>query len=270
LEVSTFSSPGQSQPIAVDKIGEDQLIVILPRSNVQFADDGSQYLRYELTFKSPSHSWNPFSQGKVVKRELIFWKLPKIMAHYIISPTIKISLPVEHTSFWADLSPHGKDGTFPAPVSVPPDMVANDWIIDTNALLSLTWANPKQSGGSSCTGVDRNTVTPTGFVYDVQLGHNSSFLHMSDGMAVCEAAVPVMRARTTTGPGQIVEGDLNWTDDANPYLPSGTQKYTIKLKMFDGRSYLITDDANVPYGVVEIQRQGNTSVLFRPHPPSDF
>jgi hypothetical protein len=125
--------------------------------------------------------------------------------------------------------------------------------------------------GSYCAGVDRNSIKPTGFTYNVQLGHNTgAFGHKSDGMAECKAAVPVTRTLTKTGTGQALEGDLNWTDDANPSLPASTQKYDIKLKMFDGRSYLITDDSNVPYGVVEIQRQGNTSVLFRPHPPSDF
>jgi len=267
----SLNPPGQSLAIEIDKTSDNELLATLSRSSIQFTDDGSNYVRYKFTFENPSHSLNPFSKDNVVERDLVFWALPKTMAHYVISPTVTTSLPPDHSSFWADVAPHGKDSTFPVSISEPPDMIADGWVIDTGALLSMKWGNPAQSGGSYCAGVDRNSIKSTSFVYNVQLGHNTgAFGHKSDGMAECRAAVPVTRIRTTTGPGQVLEGDLNWTDDANPSLPAGTQKYNINLKMFDGRSYLITDDSNVPYGVVEIQRQGNTSVLFRPHPPSDF
>jgi hypothetical protein len=264
----------QPQSLEIDKTSDNDLVANLPRSSLQFTDDGSNYAKYNFSFEvSRSQWWNPLSWGKVEKREraLVLWALPKTMAHYVISPTITTSKPTESMTFPADVSPHGKDSTFKSSVTVPPDLVDKGWVIDTEALLKTAWGNPAQTGDSKCGGVDRDSIKPTGFLYNVVLGHETDRAgHKSDGMCECSADVPLMRTLTVTGAGYPLEGDLTWTDDANVKLPDGTQQYEISLKMFDGRSYIITDDANVPFGVVKISRQGNAAVLFRPRPPSDF
>jgi hypothetical protein len=103
----------QSVPIEVDKIDDNDLLANVPRSIIQFTDDGSNYVKLKFTFKNPSHWWNPFSWNSTEDRDLVFWVLPKTMAHYIITPTVTTPLPPEHNTFPADVSPHGKDSTFP-------------------------------------------------------------------------------------------------------------------------------------------------------------
>ena len=263
---------GNGSLVKVDKTTDNELILEIPRSEITFTDGGSNYVRYQLVYKiSRSKWWNPSTWGKSddIQRELVFWAVPRKMGQYTITPKVQ-STSTDRQTFHVDIAPHGMDSTYPYPVPVPPYLQANGWVIDAAALLNTKWGNPAQDGGSSCAGVDPNSITQTGFVYRVQLGHKNDGGHKSDGMAECRAEVPLIRKNTQTVTGTVIKGDLNWIKDVAVDLPPETQEYKIELTMFDGRSYVITDDAAIPFGLTEVKRQGNKAVLFRPHQPRDF
>src|SRR5262249_41731798 len=249
---STLNS-GNNSAAEIAKTGDNELVADVRRSDFSFSDDGSNFPKYKLSLMVDHSSWwNPFSwnDAQSIERELVFWALPNTVAHYVISPAVVKSLAPESYTFVAHFSPHGKDNSMAVPVSVPPDLAKQGWVIDTDALLKLKWANPAQSGGSSCVGVDRNSITPTSFTYNVQFGHETDSLgHKSDGSVECKADVPLTRTQKQTVDGDKIEGNINWTDDVVEKLPPDTQKYDIKLRMFDGHTYAITDDSNVPFGL---------------------
>lgn len=260
---------------AVDlrKATDTELIANVERQKLSFNDDSSNLVSYSLTFNDGKFRWlNPktWFRNDVTARDITVWLLPKNMADYEIAVTVPDD-KTDSKTFPITLSPHGKDSTYPGGVAVPPDLLKAGYEIDVAKVLAGGfWGNPAQSGGSSCSGPDRNTITPQGFTFNMQLGHETDSVgHKSDGSVTCTLTVTVNRTIKGSKAGDAIRGNLNWTDDVLKALPPQTISYTITLKMFDGRSYILKDKAVEPYGVVEIIKQPG-SVMFRPHPPNDF
>src|SRR5262249_6049097 len=144
----------------------------------------------------------------------------------------------------------GKDSHTCYGIRVPADKAAAGWKIDVDAVVHgpQFWSNPAQTGGSSCAGPDRSNVTPELFNFCVDYGSQGN----GDGSVECRLSVPVVVDTATDQPGDIIEGDLNWTDDTLVKIPPNIKEYVLTLKLFDGTSKIITGDANVPPSVVAI------------------
>ena len=260
-------------PVNLGRATEGQLIANLDRSKLAFDSNASNLVSYKLTFSAVTFSWlKPSTWGKsdTTSRDITVWLLPKNMAAYTISPTVE-SAHTENSSFHQSVTPRGKDSGSATTITVPTVQATQGWTIDvTKVAAGGFWSNPAQSGGSSCTGPDQHSITPQSFAFDAQLGHETdSFGHKSDGSVDCELNVPLIRTVRTSVAGDDLNGTLTWTDDALVSLPPNTLSYVLRLKMFDGRSYILQPTTAAPYGVVEIMRQPG-SIQFRPHPPRDF
>ena len=260
--------------VQLDRSAESELIANVNRSNLTFNDSASNLTSFKLSFHTAGFTWyNPFSwfRRNPTERDLTVWLLPNTSAQYSIQQTVELS-HTENDSFPLTLSPHGRDSTYPGSVPVPPDKLHDGWEIDTARVLGGPfWSNPEQSGGSSCTGPDRNSITPQGFTFNMQLGHNTdNFGHHSDGSVTCKLTVPIMRVVKTSAPGEELKGNVNWYEDQPAVLAPNIKSYELNLKMFNGRSYNLTDKAKDPYEVVEIIRQQPGRITFRPHAPQDF
>jgi hypothetical protein len=259
--------------IKVDRATETELVANLDRSKLTFNDSASNLASYRLSFDSVGFSWlNPVTwfRRNPTERDLTVWLLPKFAAQYSIKQTVEDSR-TEYSTFPMTLSPVGKDSGYPAGVPVPPDLLNAGWRIDFAKVLGAPfWSSPAQSGGSSCTGPDRNSLKPESFIFDMQLGHETgSFGHKTDGSVTCVLTVPILRVVKTPVPGQELKGNINWNDDAPTTLAPNILSYELNLKMFNGRSYTLTDKTKDPYEVVEIIKQPGR-ITFRPNPPPDF
>jgi hypothetical protein len=259
--------------VRLDRAAESELIANVDRSKLTFNDSSSNLTRFKLSFDSAESNWyNPFSwfRRNPTERDLTIWLLPSFAAQYSIAQTVEASHN-EYSTFGATLSPHGMDSNFPAGVSVPPDLVNNHWEIDVEKVLAgRFWSNPEQSGGSNCTGPDRNTIKPGGFTFNMQLGHNTGdFGHRSDGSVVCVLTVPILRTVKTSILGPELNGKINWNDDEPVVLAPNFLSYVLKLKMFNGKSYTLTNETKDPYEVIEIIKQPGR-ITFRPNAPQDF
>jgi hypothetical protein len=266
--------------INVNKSAEQELLFPLDRSQIIFDGSAPTFGTFKLDLhKSTSTFWNPFSWGskETIHRDMLVQFLPRVTAHYTVK--LVVAEPkVETDTASQVVGGRGKDSPYPNTVVVPPDQKVKGWLIDVDRLLAdKTFQQFQQldgDGGSSCTGVDRNSIAPPEapdhFTFFLQLGKNQDAFHSWDAHQNCRVFIPIKRTSTVNKPGDPIEGDLSWTDDKRIVLPSNTVSYELSLKMFNGRTYIVTEKSSDPFGVVEIQRDKLASILFRPRPPSDF
>jgi hypothetical protein len=269
-------SDNAKSAIKLNRATESELVANLDRAKLTFDDKPSNLASYMLSFDADGLSlfhpttWMALFRRNATERDLTVWLLPTLAAQYSIKQTVE-KADKEYTSFPVTLSPRGKDNTYSGGVPVPPDLKDARWQIDVEKVLKGGfWSNPEQSGGSSCTGPDRNSIKADSFIFNMQLGHETDDAgHKSDGSVTCKLTVPILRIVKSSIPGAELKGDVNWNDDAPADLAPNLLSYELTLKMFNGRSYALTDKTKDPYEVVEIIKQPGR-ITFRPHPPSDF
>lgn len=277
LASATPKVTADDKAVAVEKSAEQELLFPLDRSQLKFESDVPRFARFKLELHKSLSTWyNPLTWGRVetIQRDMVVQLLPQQMAHYIIKPTVVVTT-TETASGTQDVGGRGEDSTFRNTVVVPPDMKVKGWLIDVDKLLaSRNFQQLDGDGGSSCTGVERNSIAPPEapdhFTFDLQLGKNRDAFHSWDAHQNCRVTIPMIRSVNTNKESDPIEGDLNWTDDKRVVLPANTVSYEMSLKMFNGRKYITTDKTSDPFGVVDIQRDKLVAVLFRPTTPNDF
>lgn len=244
---------------------EFELIANIDRTSLKFANTESSFLKLRLKFEK-SAGW---SSDEYVTRELPIWLLPKIVAHYSITTKINTEQS-ESGTFTLNVGGRGRDAPYNVAISIPPDLKEKKWKIDTEGLLqNNNWISDLGGDHGHCSGLRRETLSSDGFVFFMDLGHRTVGWSKKDAWQNCRLTVPIKKSTSQVAAGPTIEGDVNWADDKPIDLPPNMASYTVNLKMFNGRSYVIKDIDHLPYGALSIiKNDGN--IVFRPNPPKDF
>jgi hypothetical protein len=256
------------EEIAVGSSTDNELLARVLRKNLVFDETASKFMEHKLTFDRTVTVWyKPWTWGakERVERQISIWLLPKQMASFEIVPTLpdELSTPGVYST---QVGGRGKDAPYPVAVPLAPIWIEQGYVYDTLAIAQNQFFSNAGGDNASCTGAKVDTITPKSFDFYMQMGHRS---RGRDGWVNCNLAIPLVKKVPSTKKGNPITGILNWTDDSLQTLPDKTQGYTVTLKMFDGRSYVLTNETSDPTGVVEIEKT-DTTIRFRPKPPRDF
>lgn len=253
----------QQRRLALRHSTEFELVANIDRKTLKFADTELSFMNLHLTFVKSSGLLSSENSG----RDMQIWLLPKIMAHYSIRTKVNTD---ETSTFTIDVFGKGKDAPYNILISIPPDLKEQKWKLDTEKLLRNDYQIVDLGGDHGhCTGLRRESLSSESFVFYIDLGHRTVGFTKSDAWQNCRLTIPVKRLKHQAIDGPTFEGDLNWTDDKPINLPPDMTSYTVSLKMFDGRSYIVTDIDHLPYGSLSIIKH-DQSLIFRPNPPKDF
>jgi len=193
---------------------------------------------------------------------------PQRLGTVTITPKILVKSKETSTHPRVQISGKGKNSTYPVHFSIAPDLVKQGWKIDVEKLVANRdwWTQDKGEGGSSCTGVDRNTIKDTEFTFNIQLGRNKDVFHEWDADQYCNLnAVPLVRTIEHQEEASPVTRDLSWSADELVVLPENTVSYVMKLAVDGYPERILSDSAASPFDFLDIKRE-NGKILFQPKP----
>lgn len=257
--------------VSVSKPTDNELVAKINRGDLAFDETKSSYAEYTLSFdRNVSSWWKPWTwnSNERLEREATIWLLPKQMATYSIVPM----LPSQETSngtYAVQVGGRGRDSPYPVTVTLAPIWADQGFVYDTMAIAQNKFFSNAGGDQASCTGAKVDTITPKSFVFMMQMGHRTVFGGKRDSWVNCNLSLPIVKKTDSKVNGDAIVGVLNWTDDKLEPLPDNALDYTLTLKMFNGRSYIVTKDSTEPFGVVAVEKT-DKGLLFRPKPPSDF
>jgi hypothetical protein len=196
--------------------------------------------------------------------------LPEVLATYEIETTVA-GTRVERKTFTSSTNARGRDSAVNVAKTVPPTDLEAGWRFDTAVILAGRYKHERvrDEGGSSCGGVDPETLTATRAVLRHQLGHRTSGGRKHDGNVDCSLELPMVRKVATSKAGPVLEGRITASGDVDLAFDKGTSSYKITVRLFTGQSYIVKKGIDLPYGLIEVQHS-NSGVHFRPKPPADF
>lgn len=250
---------------------QTELLAQLDRSSLTFPDTVSRFVAYRFDYeRTPS----AFFFKNWTHVDLTMWLLPKRLAHYNIETRVtKTSASTDRAKF--SVSAKGKDAPYRQGISVPDDKYRDGWRMDVEKIRAGGPGGVTASNGGgdhgTCTGPDQNTVTANGFVYVADLGHTNGGAFGSekkDAWVACNVTFPIVKQVAVEEAGPSSEGDISWTDDKKIDLPAMLKSFVLTLKVFNGRSYIVTD-TRTPTPFVSI-KNGGDYLLVQPNPPADF
>ena len=93
----------------------------------------------------------------------------------------------------------------------------------------------------------------------------NNFLIWVPAFQNCRLTVPIMRTNVAMQDNSPIEFPMDWTADKRIDLPSDTKDYAITVKMFNGRQYELTTQSKAPFGLIDVERVDNSTIIF--HPP---
>ncbi|WP_417769221.1 hypothetical protein [Stappia sp.] len=253
---------------------DNSLTVQLPRSAFSFPETEPAYVTLPLAFNAaaadPWWSWS-YWNGEPVERTITLMLLPEVLATYEIETTVT-GARTERKAFASTTNARGKDSFVNVTKPVPPTDLKAGWRFDTAAILAGHYKHERtrDTGGSSCSGVDPESLTASRAVLRHQIGHrNEAFNRTSDGNVDCSLELPMVRTIPTTKAGPVLDGQITTTGDLDLEFGKDTSDYRITVKLFTGQTYIVKKDIDLPYGIIEVDHS-NAGVHFRPKPPADF
>lgn len=253
---------------------DNSLIVQLPRSAFSFPETEPAYVTLPLGFNAAAAdsiiSWSYWS-GEPVERTITLMLLPDVLATYEIETTLT-GTRTERRTFVSTTNARGRDSPVNVAKPVPQLDLDADWRYDTAEILAGRYKHERirDTGGSSCGGVDPESLTPALAVLRHQIGHrNESFGRYSDGNVDCNLELPMVREVATSEAGPVLEGRITASGDVDLAFDNETSSYKITVRLFTGQSYIVKKGIDLPYGLIEVQHS-NSGVHFRPKPPADF
>lgn len=252
---------------------DNSLIVQLPRGALSFPETEPAYVTLPLAFNAaaadPWWSWS-YWNGESVERTITLMLLPDVLATYAIE-TIIAGSRVERKNFTSSTNARGRDSAVNVAKPVPPTDLEAGWRFDTAAILAGRYKHQRvrDTGGSSCGGVDPENLTATRAVLRHQIGHRTSGGRKHDGNVDCSLELPMVRQVATSKAGPVLEGQITASGDVDLAFDKGTSNYKITVRLFTGQSYIVKKGIDLPYGLIEVQHS-NSGVHFRPKPPADF
>jgi hypothetical protein len=252
---------------------DNSLIVQLPRDAFSFPETEPAYVTLPLAFNAAAAdsllSWSYWS-GEPVERTITLMLLPEVLATYEIETTVA-GTRVERKTFTSSTNARGRDSAVNVAKTVPPTDLEAGWRFDTAVILAGRYKHERvrDEGGSSCGGVDPETLTATRAVLRHQLGHRTSGGRKHDGNVDCSLELPMVRKVATSKAGPVLEGRITASGDVDLAFDKGTSSYKITVRLFTGQSYIVKKGIDLPYGLIEVQHS-NSGVHFRPKPPADF
>ncbi|WP_035711408.1 hypothetical protein [Bradyrhizobium genomosp. I (2014)] len=197
---------------------------------------------------------------------------PKLQHLGTVTITPKILAKSQETSTHprVQVSGKGQNSTYPAHFAIAPDLAKQGWKIDVEKLVANRdwWTQDRGEGGSSCTGVDRNTIKDTEFTFNIQLGRNKDMFHEWDAYQYCNLnAVPLIRTIERQDEASPVTRDLSWNADELVVLPDNTVSYVMKLAVDGYPERILNESSASPFDFLDIKRENNR-ILFQPKPAS--
>lgn len=254
----------------------NQAVVTVPREAFTFRDREATYetIRIEMDVTPPATWYDPWSwfAEEIVSREIRLLVLPNFVASYTIEPTQRFTR-TETRTYRGVTHAVGKDSEVLRNVSVPPDLAAAGWRFDTNAIRGGDVRHQRldDRGGSSCTGVQLDTLSESRVTLRHQIGHiNGGVLGRDrDGWVNCALELPLRRSLSAERDLPPITGRVPFTSDVVEPLPAGTTSYRIEVRLFDGRTYLVQPNRGVPFSPLAVEAS-QASIHFRPQPPRDF
>ncbi|MFF0948268.1 hypothetical protein ACFYE9_11505 [Rhizobium leguminosarum] len=257
--------------IPVARSTDNQLLAKLNRADLKFDEVKSSFVEYKLSFdNSVSSWWRPWTWGKKerIEREATVWLLPKQMASFTITPMMP-SEDVAVGTYSTQVGGRGKDTPYPVNVPLAPLWVDQGYVYDTATIAQNKFFSNAGGDHADCVGAKIDSIKSSSFTFMMQMGHRSVWGGRRDAWVNCNLAIPIVKRTPSRVKGDEITGVLNWTDDSLLSLPEGTLDYTVTLKMFNGRTYVLTRETADPTGVISVQKT-EKGLLFRPKPPSDF
>jgi hypothetical protein len=94
-------------------------------------------------------------------------------------------------------------------------------------------------------------------------------MHLSDGDIRCHMTVPLIKTMFTVKDGPTIDGTVGWTSDVKGSFPADLATYEVKLKLFDGKTFILEPDARSPSAFL-VATLGMSQYRFRPRAPLDF
>ncbi|RWP68182.1 hypothetical protein [Mesorhizobium sp.] len=265
----SFNSSGKAMPVG--RSTDHELLVQLNRGDLTFEETKSSFAQYKLTFDSKAFSWwQPWTwwSRDRITRDTTIWLLPKQMAAFTIVPMLP-SEDVAAGTYGVQVGARGKDSAYPQNVPLAPLWVDQGYVYDAVAIAQNKFFSDAGGDKASCSGAKIDSIGPLKFTFMIQLGHRTVGGSKRDAWVNCNLALPIVKKTPSRVVGDEISGVLNWTDDKLQPLPEDTLDYTISLKMFNGRTHVLTKETSDPSGVVTVERV-KQGILFKPKPPRDF
>jgi hypothetical protein len=261
-------------PVALQKPRDVELIAVLDRKALKFDEIEPHYLPVHIKFdRAQATWWKPWTWAAhdVIDRDMTLLLLPEILGRYTISTKLN-QTNYEYKNVGRTAGGRGKDAPMDRPIGLDPPEAKDGWKIDVAKLTKdgLKFSTLSQSGGSSCTGLQNDTLTENGFNFRLQHGHETDWAgHKSDGDVQCAFQIPLVKATQVIVEGPTLKGNIGWLKDVRQSFPADMASHVLALQLFNGKEYLIDSTNKTPYDVIEITRDKDF-VQFRPKPPADF
>lgn len=267
--ISSISLDGKDVPF--DVVSDTQVFAKLDRRDLTFDPSKSVYHSLDVKYDENVFvflSLSTWGGERIVERNLTLWMLPQKMG------TVQVTSKIQ-TVGWdtKDLSRsirvNGRDQQQATFIEIPDAEQEKGWILDRQRLAALHKAKKLRSGGG-CTGLKANSMKNNGYVYLTQHGHNTDWKGHKRGVDVaCRTIIPVKKKKTVNSEVKSDLIDIGWSADAFIPFPANQKRFSTAVQMFDGASYIVTPEANAPYGLIKITKS-DEGLHFRPLPPKDF
>jgi hypothetical protein len=258
-----------NHPILSRTVSDNEIVGRVEPCAIVFDQNEPTYVDFHLTYEQRTAGLVGTATEKN-SRDLTILVLPQIMA------TVEVVPEVPNTTLYERavrgpfvIGGHGKDSEgISHVVAVPPDLEAQKWELDSDAMInSPHWDDNggDGDGGSYCIGPMRASFTKLGFNFTYHYSHRAN----QDAYQKCRVWVPIRRPLGDTENADPILRTLTWTDDSEVTLPPKAITYTIRVRTYNGVSYVLLPNDPDKYQLFEIHRDHN-KLVFHPVAPKGF
>jgi hypothetical protein len=202
---------------------------------------------------------------KRVARDVSFWALPPVLAHYTAIPTVEQINRITDTVEVDAGEAKGRNKNIYLGVKPP-----SGWKID---LARTSEFGVRGAGGEAgrCQAVDEAKRSEEGVEVRTRVDEikkiSISGVQYKDGHIRCIAILPVYKTETTKVAAAPIVGDLKWNEAVRIEPPAGLTGWAISFDVIDGRKVQLLGSGSDRY--FEVQSFGQ-ELIIKPSIPADI